>query len=380
MADHPPADGIGEVAVRAPQQRLDPAHQLAQPERLGQVVVGTELEADDLVDLVIARGQDQDRHLGPGRAHAAEDLEAVDAREPDVEHDEVRRLVRGDVEALLARAGDGHVVALLLEGVLDAPRDGVLVFDDEDGGGHRGDATPMRGIRRFEPLARPWYPTARSLRAPHHGRPGRRAAARSDQTNQPTFLRSASMSTAPARPKLAAEPREITGKAVKRLRQEGRLPGVVYGHGAESSNISLDSHEFDQLRRAVGSNALVDLSVDGAKAQPVLVHGVQIHPVKAIRTRTSRQGRKPSKLTLMLSRYRIARCDTSTPGRTRCPCPLPPSPPDAPSGTPATALIGRPSALRAAGLIRAWDGPSLLIATSFATGPRCREGETASRE
>jgi large subunit ribosomal protein L25 len=87
------------------------------------------------------------------------------------------------------------------------------------------------------------------------------------------------MSTAPARPTLAAEPREITGKAVKRLRQEGRLPGVVYGHGVESSNVSIDSHDFDQLRRQVGSNALVDLSVDGAKPQPVLVHGVQIHPV-----------------------------------------------------------------------------------------------------
>ena len=87
------------------------------------------------------------------------------------------------------------------------------------------------------------------------------------------------MSTATARPTLAAEPREITGKAVKRLRQEGRLPGVVYGHGADSANVSVDSHEFDQLRRQVGSNALVDLSVDGQKAQPVLVQGVQIHPV-----------------------------------------------------------------------------------------------------
>jgi large subunit ribosomal protein L25 len=87
------------------------------------------------------------------------------------------------------------------------------------------------------------------------------------------------MSTATVRPKLAAEPREITGKAVKRLRQEGRLPGVVYGHGAESSNVTVDSHEFDQLRRQIGSNALVDLSIDGQKAQPVLVHGVQIHPV-----------------------------------------------------------------------------------------------------
>jgi large subunit ribosomal protein L25 len=87
------------------------------------------------------------------------------------------------------------------------------------------------------------------------------------------------MSTATARPKLAAEPREITGKAVKRLRQEGRLPGVVYGHGVDSSNVSVDSHEFDQLRRQVGSNALVDLSVDGQTAKPVLVSGVQIHPV-----------------------------------------------------------------------------------------------------
>lgn len=87
------------------------------------------------------------------------------------------------------------------------------------------------------------------------------------------------MPTATARPTLAAEPRQITGKAVKRLRQQGRLPGVVYGHGVDSTNVSVDSHEFDQLRRQVSSNTLVDLSVDGAKAQPVLVLGVQIHPV-----------------------------------------------------------------------------------------------------
>src|SRR3954470_1755014 len=48
MTDHATADGIGEVAVGAAQKCLDAAHQLAQPERLRQVVVGTELEADDL--------------------------------------------------------------------------------------------------------------------------------------------------------------------------------------------------------------------------------------------------------------------------------------------------------------------------------------------
>lgn len=82
-----------------------------------------------------------------------------------------------------------------------------------------------------------------------------------------------------ARPTLAAAARQTTGKAVNRLRRDGRLPGVVYGHGVDSSNVSVDSHEFELLRRQVGPNALIDLSVDGKKAKPVLVHGVQVHPV-----------------------------------------------------------------------------------------------------
>ena len=82
-----------------------------------------------------------------------------------------------------------------------------------------------------------------------------------------------------ARATLAAEHRELTGKKVAQLRQAGRLPAVVYGHGIESASISIDTHEFEQLRRHTGPNALVDLSVDGKKAQPVLVHGVQVHPV-----------------------------------------------------------------------------------------------------
>jgi large subunit ribosomal protein L25 len=82
-----------------------------------------------------------------------------------------------------------------------------------------------------------------------------------------------------ARPSLAAEHREITGKAVSRLRRAGRLPAVVYGHGVESANLSVDTHEFEQLRRRTGPNALVDLSVDGKNARPVLINGVQIHPV-----------------------------------------------------------------------------------------------------
>ena len=81
------------------------------------------------------------------------------------------------------------------------------------------------------------------------------------------------------RPALAASNRTITGKAVSRLRRDGRLPAVVFGHGLESTSVSLDAHEFDLLRRKTSSNTLVDLSIDGEKPKPVLVHGVQLHRV-----------------------------------------------------------------------------------------------------
>ncbi len=83
----------------------------------------------------------------------------------------------------------------------------------------------------------------------------------------------------PDRPHLEAASRTITGKAVAHLRREGRLPAVVFGHGMQSESLSLDAHEFDLLRRRVGASTLVDLRVDGGRARPVLVHGVQEHKV-----------------------------------------------------------------------------------------------------
>lgn len=81
------------------------------------------------------------------------------------------------------------------------------------------------------------------------------------------------------RPTLAASSRTVTGKAVARLRRDGRLPAVVFGHGTASEPVSLDAHDFDLLRRRAGATTLVDLAVDGGKPRPVLLHGIQVHPV-----------------------------------------------------------------------------------------------------
>jgi large subunit ribosomal protein L25 len=82
-----------------------------------------------------------------------------------------------------------------------------------------------------------------------------------------------------SRPQLAAEPRDVLGKKVATLRSAGRLPAVVFGHGVDSTSVSIDTHDFEQLRRRTGPNALVDLTVTGGNVQPVLIQGVQVHPV-----------------------------------------------------------------------------------------------------
>ncbi len=81
------------------------------------------------------------------------------------------------------------------------------------------------------------------------------------------------------RPKLAASERQIFGKHVAGLRRSGSLPAVIYGHDVASTSITLDAHDFEMLHRKTGPNALIDVSIDGQKAAPVLINAIQRDPV-----------------------------------------------------------------------------------------------------
>jgi large subunit ribosomal protein L25 len=82
-----------------------------------------------------------------------------------------------------------------------------------------------------------------------------------------------------SRPQLSAKPRDVRGKAVKNLRRDGIVPAVLYGHGVPSQDVQIDAHEFELLRRRTGRNTLLDLALDGDRPVPVLIHGVQEHPI-----------------------------------------------------------------------------------------------------
>ncbi len=84
---------------------------------------------------------------------------------------------------------------------------------------------------------------------------------------------------ATANAKLSVESRTGAGsRAARRLRREGRVLGVLYGGGGEPVGFHADARE---LRHALaGSGAVMDVSVDGDKATPVVLKEAQRDPVR----------------------------------------------------------------------------------------------------
>lgn len=75
---------------------------------------------------------------------------------------------------------------------------------------------------------------------------------------------------------LTATRRTSLGKKNDKLRKEGKLPGVLYGHGLETLPIQVSEKDFLKVFKKAGENTLVNLSIDGS-SRPVLVHDVQHH-------------------------------------------------------------------------------------------------------
>ncbi len=82
---------------------------------------------------------------------------------------------------------------------------------------------------------------------------------------------------------ISATSRSETGKGAARVaRREGRVPGVLYGHGEESVTLSVDARELQRLIHSVSiENTIVDLAMDGGKSTvKVLIREVQRHPTR----------------------------------------------------------------------------------------------------
>jgi large subunit ribosomal protein L25 len=78
---------------------------------------------------------------------------------------------------------------------------------------------------------------------------------------------------------LQISPREVTGKATKRLRKAGIIPANIFGHKEESQTVQVEALAFEALKRARGATGLVTLRMSGSdRLQTVLVRRVQRDP------------------------------------------------------------------------------------------------------
>ena len=74
--------------------------------------------------------------------------------------------------------------------------------------------------------------------------------------------------------------RQEGSRASRRLRAEGKVPGVLYGHGAAPRSVAVERRDLRHaLSTEAGMNALIDLEVDGSR-HLTIVRDIQRDPVR----------------------------------------------------------------------------------------------------
>ncbi|RJO76346.1 50S ribosomal protein L25/general stress protein Ctc [Nocardia panacis] len=79
---------------------------------------------------------------------------------------------------------------------------------------------------------------------------------------------------------LEATVRTEFGKgAARRTRRSGNVPAVLYGHAADPQHLSVNAQEFAAILREHGTNAVLNLVIEG-KQQLALTKSVVVHPIR----------------------------------------------------------------------------------------------------
>ena len=119
------------IGMHAAQQRANAGNQFAGAERLDEVVVGAELQADDAVFDFALRREHDDGHVGIVANRAAHAL-ARHAGKHEVEDNQVEMVLREFVKGVLPVADCRNPIVLALEIGGHRVADRLLVFNQHD--------------------------------------------------------------------------------------------------------------------------------------------------------------------------------------------------------------------------------------------------------
>ncbi|TWM26453.1 50S ribosomal protein L25/general stress protein Ctc [Bacillus licheniformis] len=77
----------------------------------------------------------------------------------------------------------------------------------------------------------------------------------------------------------AEERTDSRRSSLRRIRQSGYVPGVIYGRNLENKSVALDSIELLKILRAEGKNTIINLDINGDQ-HSVMVTELQTDPLK----------------------------------------------------------------------------------------------------
>jgi len=81
---------------------------------------------------------------------------------------------------------------------------------------------------------------------------------------------------------LQAATRTTTGKgAARALRREGKVPGVIYGHGRDAEPVVIDTGALQKMLLGISAaTTIVDVAVDGRAPVKALIREIQRHSLR----------------------------------------------------------------------------------------------------
>ncbi len=78
---------------------------------------------------------------------------------------------------------------------------------------------------------------------------------------------------------ISAQTRKLTGRKTNKLRNEGCIPGVVYGPKSKNISIKISKKDFKDVFNKAGESTLIDLKIDDKEIGKVIINNYQIDPV-----------------------------------------------------------------------------------------------------
>ncbi len=77
---------------------------------------------------------------------------------------------------------------------------------------------------------------------------------------------------------ITANLRQESGRKTEKLREQGIVPGVMYGFETEPINLSVDRNALNRLYQEAGSSSVIELELNGEK-HSVLIQDIQRDPL-----------------------------------------------------------------------------------------------------